>query len=264
MFDGLKLFDAYGLRAQFFPALVAGLPTLGLLIVLVPWDHLGFPHALAGVMSGVLMYAFADMARRYGRKVEMKLGTRTTPELLYRNNTVIDEPLKARYRPFLAKMIDGTVPTEEEERTDPQNANRFYNGAATWLREHTRDHKKFNLLFNELVSYGFRRNLLGVKPISLALNVVVLAASVAILHFHWAYFEALTDVDAKIWTVIGVALLHSLYMSFGVNKAAVIEASEAYGRQLILCCEAFIGAKQRATDKPAMTRKSAVSRSPTT
>ncbi len=250
MLDALKLFDAYGLRAQLFPALIAGLPTLGLLIVLVPWDHLGFPHALAGIMSGVLLYAFADLARRYGRKVEARLGTRATPQLFHRANTVIDEPLKVRYRAFLVKKIGGTVPSEEQERTEPEEPNRWYNAAATWLREHTRDHKKFVLLFNELVSYGFRRNLLGLKYLSLILNVIVLATAVAILHFRLAYFAALSDVDAKLWTVIGVALLHSLYMAAGVGKGPVVEASITYGRQLILCCETLMGAADKKPAKP--------------
>jgi hypothetical protein len=246
MFDGLKLFDAYGLRAQLFPAVIAGLPTLGLIVALVPWDHIALPHALAAAMSAVLMYAFADLARRTGRKVERKLGTRTTPDLLYRNNMAIEEPLKARYRAFLAKKLGTVPPTEGEERHDPAKANQFYNSAATWLRENTRDTKKFNLLFNELISYGFHRNLLGLKYLSLALNFIVLAVGAAIIYLRPTHFASLNDIDAKLWTVIGVALLHSLFMAFGVTRTAVVEASYTYGRQLVLSCEAFIDDHERA------------------
>lgn len=103
--DAFRLSDNYSLRAQIFPAIIAGLPSLALISAMVPWDHLGLPHAIASVMVTVLLFAFADLARRCGRKVEARLGTRSTPEILFRDNALIDEPSKARYRAFLAKTM---------------------------------------------------------------------------------------------------------------------------------------------------------------
>jgi hypothetical protein len=239
--EGFKFFDAYGLRAQLFPAIIAGLPSLGFILALVPWGHLGLPHAIASVMITVLLFAGADLARRYGRKVEARLGTRSTPEILFRNNAMIAEPSKARYRAFLAKKLGIPVPSEDDEINDPNKALSFYNSAATWLRENTRDTKKFKLLFNEVVTYGFRRNLLGLKYLSLSLNAVVLIGCVTILYFRPHYFMSLSDADAKLWIVVIAAILHSVYMAFGVSEAAVIEASQTYGRQLVISCEAFLG-----------------------
>ena len=245
-FDALKIFDAYGLRAQLFPAIIAGLPALGLLLVLVPWDRFGFPHALASVMAAVLMFAFADLARRLGRKVEARLGTRSTPELMYRRNTLVDEPLKSRYRAFFAKQLGIPAPSEEEELNEPAKASQFYNSGGAWLRERTRDTKKFKLLFIELTTYGFRRNLLGIKKLSISINIFVLLVCALALAFPLPYLTSLNDITAKLYTITLVAVVHTAYMAFGVTKAAVIEASTAYGRQLILCCESFMN-PQRTT-----------------
>ena len=79
MTELFNYFDAYTLKARVFPALVAGLPTLALLVVIVPWNHLGLPHITAAVAALVLLFAFADVARRTGKHVQAKLGTGRLP-----------------------------------------------------------------------------------------------------------------------------------------------------------------------------------------
>jgi hypothetical protein len=71
------------------------------------------------------------------------------------------------------------------EQNDPAAAKSFYERTGTWLRENTRDTKKFPILFNELVTYGFRRNLLGVKWPALALNLVVVLICAGLLWHRW-------------------------------------------------------------------------------
>lgn len=255
MVDAFKLFDAYGLRARLFPALIAGLPTLALLFVLVPWDHLGPSHAIAASMGAVLLFAFADVARRTGKRIEAKLGTRATPELLRQDNDVFDPESKARYKAFLASRIGKPAPTEQEELDDPAKANQFYLSAGNWLREHTRDTKKYKILFDDVITYGFRRNLLGLKPVSIIMNVVVLAVCLSILYFRWSYFYSIDNIQAKLWIVSIAAVLHSTYMGLAVGRSAVREASQAYGRQLVLSTESFIAAAGAPTAKPRRPRQ---------
>lgn len=56
-------FDTYSLKARVFPALIAGFPTLLLLFVLVPRDHLALSQVIAASMGLTLLFAFADMVR---------------------------------------------------------------------------------------------------------------------------------------------------------------------------------------------------------
>ena len=118
--------------------------------------------------------------------------------------------------------------------------NDFYNTAGNWLREHTRDQRKFGILFAENITYGFRRNLLGLKTISLLFNILVLSICGVILYFRPPYFIQLPNIDEKLIIVSIAAVLHSVYMLFAVGAASVREASRAYGRQLILSCETLI------------------------
>lgn len=240
MLEVFKIFDAYSLRARLFPALIAGLPTLALLIVLVPWNHVGLPHAIAVAVAMILLFAFADVARRLGRTVEARLGTRATPELLHHDNAVFDAASKQRYKAFLARGLNLPAPTDADELADRAKANQFYLSAGNWLREHTRDTKRFHVLFGELTTYGFRRNLLGLKPMSLFLNGLVLLISAAILLYGIEFFAEIAGLRPKLGMVIAAAVLHSAYMAFAVNEASVREASTAYGRQLILSCETLM------------------------
>ncbi len=255
MLDAFKLFDPYGLRARLFPALIAGLPTLAFLFVLVPWDHLGLSHAIAASMGAVLLFAFADVARRTGKGVEAKLGTRATPELLRHDNDVFDRASKERYKAFLALRIGRPIPTEQDENDDPTRANEFFLSAGNWLREHTRDTKKYKILFDEVITYGFRRNLLGLKPVSIALNIAVIAACLSILHFSWGYFHVIRNIEVKLWIVTVAAVVHSAYMGLAVGSSAVRDASQAYGRQLILSTESFITLTGAPPAKPRRPRK---------
>jgi hypothetical protein len=237
MIDLFKYFDAYSLKARVFPALIAGLPVLALLFVLVPWNHIGLQHLTATVMGFVLLCAFADVGRRAGKHVQAQLGTGATPEQWYRRNPDVSEGAKDRYRAFLAKQLKITAPTADEERTDPSRANDFYLSACAWVREHTRDTCVFSILFAENITYGFRRNLLGLRISALVCNAIVAAISAAILYFRPTYFAALPQIDEKMVMILVAVLLHSAYMLLAVNGAAVREASRAYGRQLILSCE---------------------------
>ena len=224
----------------FFPALIAGVPVLALLFMLVPWDHFGLPHLTATAMGVVLLFAFADVARRTGRKVEAKLGTRATTEQWHRGNTDIPEAAKDRYRTFIASKLKLPMPSAEDEQNDSLRADDFYNSAGTWLRDHTRDTRTFAILFGENITYGFRRNLLGLKLTSLIFNVLALLTSALICKLRPLYFATLSNLNEKLVVVATAVVLHSAYMLLVVNKDGVREASRAYGRQLILSCETLL------------------------
>ncbi|MCY1191561.1 hypothetical protein D9M72_28040 [compost metagenome] len=241
-------FDTYSLKARVFPALIAGFPTLLLLFVLVPWDHLALSQVIAASMGLVLLFAFADMARHRGKKLQERLGTGETPGQWLRGNPDVPEGSKDRYRNFVADQLRLPAPTLEDEKSDPERAADFYRSANAWLREETRDHVKYDLLFGENVTYGFRRNLLGLKPTALLCNLVVLVLCGGILYLRPSYFAALPNMDEKVYLAVAAVFLHSAYLMVAVHKSAVREASHAYGRQLILSCEALIRSQKSNTN----------------
>jgi len=248
-----KQFDAYSLKARVFPALIAGLPTLALLFVLVPWDHLGLPHLTATAIGLVLLFALADAGRKTGKQVQDRLGTGATPEQWRRGNPDVAELAKDRYRAFVAQQLNLRAPTADEERADPHRANDFYLSASNWLREHTRDTRIFSILFSENITYGYRRNLLGLKATSLVCNALVAIGCASVLYFKPAYFANLPQIDEKMVVVMAAVILHSAFLLFAVNEGGVREASRTYGRQLILSCETLI--KREGSPNRTATRK---------
>lgn len=235
-----KPFDTYTVRARIIPSLLAGLPSLALPFVLVPWNRLGLSNLIVTIMSFVLLYAFADLSRRSGYRVERRLGTRSTPELWHRSNKELPNSTKDLYRPFVAAALKRAAPTEAEELQQPEVANDFYRGVGDWLRDETRDTKKFHLQFGELITYGFRRNLRGLKPIAIVMNMVVAAVCGAILYYMPAYFVTVPNIQEKLYVVLLVVVVHTLYLLFAVDDKGVREASIAYGKQQILSCGALM------------------------
>ncbi len=246
----LSGFDTYNRRARVIPALIAGLPILTLIFVLVPWDHLALSQVIAGGMGLVLLTAFADLARHEGKKLQERLGTGEMSVQWFRGDPDVPEHSKDRYRDFVATQVNLTPPSADDEVLRPQRAKDFYMSVNAWLREATRDHDAYPILFEENITYGFRRNLLGLKFLALICNALVFTLSVGILSLEPAYFFKLPNIDEKIYLVLAAVILHSAYLIVAVRLPAVREASRAYGRQLILSCETLIrNAKSNPADQ---------------
>lgn len=257
----LRFFDAYSVRARFIPAILAVAPALAALFLLVPWKELDLYVAVTTVAMLALLYALSDWARKQGQALEpglySEIGGKPSVTMMHRSDNTIDQASKDRYRAFLAAKIEKPEPSANDEQQNPGAANAFYELAGTWLRTHTRDTKKFPILFNENCAYGFRRNLLGVKWTALALNAIVVAICAAVLVYHGTL--DIGSADAKrVLVVLIVAAAHALYFLLAVNRKSVIAAARTYARELILSCETLI-TPQKAAPKPA--KKAAAPRS---
>ena len=237
MIPGLP--DTYTLRARIIPALIAAIPVFVLATLLVPWDRFSLSQALSSLSVAILLFALSDLARRHGKRIEPKLYTRSggkpTVTMLRHRDRALDDITKSKIVSFLAGKLGEKEPSTAEELANPIAADAFYERCGTWLRENTRDQKRFAILFNDNVTYGYRRNLLGLKSIALALNTLVLTTTAIIL---WLRLEDgfADDLNSKMLSVGVIAGLHSVYLLLGVTEASVAEASKTYARQLLLSC----------------------------
>jgi len=238
--DAFKFFDAYSLRARLFPALIASVMAIVLIAALVPWHRLSWAHALASVGVIVVLYVMADIARRRGRAVEPRLirqmGGLPSTTLLRHGDDTFDAAAKARMHRFLGAKIGDRAPSAADEQKDPAAADKFYGRCGSWLRENTRDHKKFNILFDENITYGFRRNLLGLKSPALIIDALILLGCFIFL-WRLSPIDWDADLPQKLALVIGVGIIHAAYMAWLVGENAVFEAGRTYARQLLLSCE---------------------------
>jgi hypothetical protein len=251
MMDYFKFFDTYSLRARLFPAIIAAAPAFAAIALLISWKSFEISNAIATIAAVVMLYAIADFARWRGRRIEPILyaeqGGMPSVTIFRRNDSTINENNKQRYREFLSKKLKVAVPTEEVENSNQVIADSFYEQCGVWLRQNTRDTKKFPLLFNENLTYGFRRNLFGVKWLALGLNVAVVIISLILLHkYNWDWSS---DLGKRTTLVLVIAATHAAYILIAVRKALVFDASETYARELLLSCESFLTERMPTKEK---------------
>ncbi len=254
--------DLYMVRARWFPAVIAGAPAIAFASIFVSWGGLGLPHLIATTALGVLLVVFADVARRRGRAIEpaliSKMGGLPSTTMLRHLDDTYDDADKSRIHAFMSSKLNEGSPSRKLEEDDPGAADSFYARGCTWLRENTRDTKKFSVLFAENVTYGFRRNLLGLKVPGFILNAVIALSCAEIfwLRFPVDFSNAFND---KVLAVIVIAVLHAAYLATFVNEQGVFDAAQLYARQLHACCESsWLNKNPKAKAKAkARTKKNA-------
>jgi hypothetical protein len=160
-------------------------------------------------------------------------------------DNTIDAHTKEKYRAFLAGKVKRSAPTAGQEAANQADADSFYEECGIWMRDKTRDAKKFPILFNELVTYGFRRNQLGLKWVALVLNLIVVVISCGLL-WHRGTWNMSNELTTRISVVLIVAAIHALYFAFVVTKGGVKQAARKYARELILSCETLSSPMTRA------------------
>ena len=219
-------FDKYSLQARLAPALLALFPALLLAATKFPTMY-QTAAGLVGLLTvcGVLT-VFSHFARTRGKQVEKKLnmrwGARPTTLMLLNHDGTLDKTTHSRYLKFFEDNIPGWTLSE--------NRRESYESAVRWLLERTRDTSAFGLIFKENVSYGFRRNTLGMKPIAL---VISLACTAYWLIQIYAAYNAQSVFDPiDLAAGIATAMLLIWWLAV-VGESWVREAGDAYAKALL-------------------------------
>ncbi|MCZ8181490.1 MAG: hypothetical protein O9322_00815 [Beijerinckiaceae bacterium] len=235
--------NGYALKARYYPALLATIPVLVALSILISRAKFGLATGVASLAIPVLVFAAADIARRMGRRLEEQIysesGGKPSVTMMRYSDDAFDPASKEAYRAFYASKINQPIPSEEAEKAEVTAGDAFYERGSAWLRENTRS-KKFSVLLAENITYGYRRNLLGLKWPALLTNLALVLLCGSML-YKKGVFDTDDETTIALLIIVVLAVVHSLFMGFGVSRQAVIEASRQYSRQLILSCETFLG-----------------------
>ena len=207
--------DAYTMRARLVPAVIGGAPAFAFVAIFIAWGGIALTNLIAGTALIVLFGVFAGLATKGG------------------SPATYDAATKSGFHAFIARKLGEAAPSSDEETADPEAADAFYERGTAWLRENTRNRKKFDILFNENVDYGFRRNLLGLKRPAFLINAVVILVCIGIFWYRWPV-DLANSFDARLLVVILIALIHAAYLALFVTEQGVFEASRSYARQLLL------------------------------
>lgn len=166
--------DVYERKARLYPALLLVAPVVATALG-VASAKLTMLESIATIATGCGgAFLLTQLARDAGKKCEKDLfekweGIPSVAVFRHRDNR-IDPITKARYQKHLSGLVKGTKAlSSKDEAADPLKADQIYTAWSNYLRTHTRDTKRHSLLFQENVSYGYRRNVHGLR----ALGVVV-------------------------------------------------------------------------------------------
>ncbi|HJV88291.1 MAG TPA: hypothetical protein VJ698_22670 [Noviherbaspirillum sp.] len=243
-----KLVDPYDLRARLFPALLALVPAF-VLIVCVYGEKATLGSALITIPASCgCLFWLARVARNAGISIQKKQwarwgGSPTFIYLRYSNLEVINDPVtKERYHQVMAAGINKKFPSPEEEKNDPLEADNLYRSGVNWLKEQTRDTKKYAHLFKENIAYGFHRNALGIKPVAICIALACLIIALiwtGVISAKAPYFQLdkISGLTFPHTFSILFSLAALLLWIFSINLESVDKASLAYSERLLQSCE---------------------------
>lgn len=219
-------FDKYSLQARLAPALLSLFPAILLIALVFPQLY----ETAAGIVGlalvcGVLTLA-SHFARTRGKKVEQRLNTKwggkPTTRFLLGDDRELDDQTRSRYLAHFSKNVPDWSLGE-----DPKLG---VESAVRWLLEKTRDTSTYSLVFKENISYGFRRNCLGMKPIGSLISTICLAYWSVQIYGH---FPKLTGINSTHLVGFGVSALILFWWIFVVGDDWVKEAGNAYAKALL-------------------------------
>jgi hypothetical protein len=232
-------FDVYTRRARLSPALITILPIALTIVLLFPTEF-----TLLGIIASLLICGggtvlLTQIGRDSGKQKEARLftlwGGKPTTRYLQHRGTTNPMLLARQHRQLQALLPDIQIPSATEEAADPIAADATYDFCIGCLREKTRSHDEFRLIFDENCNYGFRRNLWGLKPYGMALSILGLAISSGIigLHLHnWKLFNINLVIAC---TVTNLTFL--IIWGFVIKPRWVSISAESYATRLLESCE---------------------------
>lgn len=182
--------DGYERKARLYPALLLVAPIV-ITIVGIASTKLSTLESSAAALAGCGgAFLLTQLARDAGKKREKQFfeewGGLPSVAIFRHRDTRIDAITKGRYHKQLATLVKGTkAASPEGEAADPAAADQVYSAWSSYLRVHTRDTKKYQLLFQENISYGYRRNVCGLRPLGIVVSSLSLAGGAGWLyHLH--------------------------------------------------------------------------------
>lgn len=242
--------DRYILNARVLPMLVVVFPLALAAYPWIPvdsfakdgWAGMAVKLATTGAVATMLATALSFVPRAFGTRLEERLwrewgGAPATAYLRY-SHPELDERQTAALHAKISKLDPVLhIPTKEEEAGDPAAADQCYDSMVRCVRVRTWGPKNYPMLFDENLSYGFRRNLLGMRPVGIVSSVIgIVSGGIAVWLGHPA------------WVVVAFSILAGAFILANGPKDVKRQA-DRYTRRLFETVDLL---------KPSVTAKATV------
>ena len=234
-------FDGYTFQARLIPTYIVLLPLAVGLQVWLPEGAILERLGTILVAPAPLAILLAQLGRDRGYRLQKQLwagwGGAITTQMLRHRRTDGNPVMRQSYHACIERLFpDLNIPTLDEENANPQAADHVYEAATRKLIAATRDRDRFPLIYKENVSYGFRRNLWGLRPLGLILSI----GGAVICLVRWLLWRdpvtaPLPDVD---WFLAcDACLVMAIMWGFWIRRSWVRIPAEAYAERLFESCE---------------------------
>jgi len=228
--------DDYERHARLTPGLLALAP-IALVLLGLGLRNAPVVASIASILTvvgGPIL--IAQIVRERGRRVQADIyrgpTENPTTALLRLQGSAPSDAVRQRRRRNVERVIGESLPSLKDEQSDPDHAASEYASVVAELRERTRDHERFPLVYAENRGFGFERNLLGMRPIGIVVAIVaaVLLALAGLAHLagYAASIRAFDVVAVEIVTM-GFASFWKFYPS----QARVLTAGVIYAEKLL-------------------------------
>lgn len=218
----LELLDTYNIRARLSASII-------LLAPIALTSFLCFDEITSFATSTVfisLLLAFTNYLPILQRHICKKRKYENyASQLLRADDTTLDAVSKKRYYDKLAQIDKSfslfATPNNSKEFSD------CCDSAVMYLRNHTRDNR---IVQEELINYGFYKNLLSSKPIGITICILL---SVFISLYAWIEFKQLSSIPIENYFSIMLNVVMIFFWVFGVNKEMFENTAKEYTKTLI-------------------------------
>lgn len=235
-----NLINPYERRAQLSPMLIALAPVIVLAALYSPGiADISLKSASALLLYGTVSMLLATQARQAGKRKESALkaewGGWPSMMIFRHRDSHVDPITKANLHKEMAKSVSSTfAPTIAQENENPQSCDNVYLAWSEHLRKIARNNdKRYPHVFRESTSYGFHRNLYGLKLFAIA---GLTLASAFVGYIAWQKWQSSgTPPRAELTCLIGFVALF-LFWILAVTKKAVKRAAYDYASRLLDDC----------------------------
>jgi hypothetical protein len=244
----VPLIDAYATQARVAPVVLALLPLLAAAGVVTSSLSLSWQKwPVAGLFATALTTLAAEVGRDRGKRLEGDLwrrwgGAPTTAGLRWAGNPYA---VVAHRHVVVQKALgkEADLPTEAEEKKDPAAADMRYELAVHRLRMRTRDAKRFPLLKRENTSYGFRRNLFGLRGVGISSACIAVAMTAGV--FGTALGIGRLGSVSLSWSAPGVTGVVALFLWSRLKDVWLEDVARSYADQLFEAAEILATSKRK-------------------
>ena len=242
--------NKYIMYARIFPIVIMVLPLM-IVGITFTFQYEKYIHILTTLGVGTaIVYLLGNFARDKGKHLEKKLwdawGGAPSLQLLDFNNTTIDPITKKRYHKRLQDLCP--VPVNIDYATAKwEECKEVYESWNKYLLSKTRDSKAFEVLYEENINYGFRRNMLGLKKESITLLLCILIANYV---FYYVKVKSIFFFNYPIEFIVSesVNLLLLITWILKINSNWVKVPAFAYAQRLLESIDALENKKEKKND----------------